>query len=86
MSSVCACLPAYLPACLRCWLANWLALLTGQPHPSLLHAWLVVWLQVGANMNKQAFKRYLKTMGWNEKEVVRRVRGGQPWDSTFTST
>ena len=27
--------------------------------------------QVGANMNKQAFKRYLKTMGWNENQTVR---------------
>lgn len=26
--------------------------------------------QVGANMNKQAFKRYLQTMSWNQNETV----------------
>lgn len=33
--------------------------------------------QVGANMNKQAFKRYLQTMSWNENETVRGRRRGQ---------
>ena len=32
--------------------------------------------QVGANMNKQAFKRYLQTMSWNENETVRGVAAG----------
>ncbi len=32
-------------------------------------------LQVGANMNKQAFKRYLQTMSWNENQTV---GGGGP--------
>lgn len=31
-------------------------------------------MQVGANMNKQAFTRYLKTMAWNADQTVRRGR------------
>jgi hypothetical protein len=32
--------------------------------------------EVGTNMNKQSFRRYLSTMGWSTEEVGRAGQGG----------
>jgi hypothetical protein len=42
------------------------------PHPP---AACYLQAQEGANMNKQAFRRYLKTMGWNQNQTVRALPG-----------